>query len=69
MVIFEGHKFYRFLCKLVERKILILEKKQWYKETMYSKLDQRKINRKNPFRQNIHKTFENYQVYDILYGN
>ena len=35
-VIFEGRKFHGFRCKLVERKILILEKKQWLKETMYS---------------------------------
>ena len=27
-VIFEGHKFRGFRCKLVEREILILEKKQ-----------------------------------------
>ena len=36
MVIFEGRKFHGFRCKLVERKILIPEKKQWLKETLYS---------------------------------
>ena len=36
MVIFKGHKFSGFRCKLLESKILILEKKQWLKETMYS---------------------------------
>ena len=35
-VIFKGRKFRRFRCKLVKREILILEKKQWLKETMYS---------------------------------
>ena len=35
-VIFKGCKFRRFHCKLIEREILILEKKQWLKETMYS---------------------------------
>ena len=35
-VIFEGRKFRGFRCKLVERKILILEKKQWLMETLYS---------------------------------
>ena len=35
-VIFEGRKLRGFHCKLVERKILILKKKQWLKETMYS---------------------------------
>ena len=34
-VIFEGSKFYGFRCKLAEHEILILEKKQWLKETMY----------------------------------
>ena len=35
-VIFEGCKFCGFCCKLVKREILILEKKQWLKETLYS---------------------------------
>ena len=36
-VIFEGRKFRGFRCKLVEREIVILEKKQWLnKETLYS---------------------------------
>ena len=30
-VIFVGRKFCRFRCKLIVRKILILEKKQWLK--------------------------------------
>ena len=51
MVIFEGHKFYGFCCKLVECKILILKKKQWLKETMYST----KIKLPNSFRLAFHK--------------
>ena len=33
-IIFEGCKFRGFRCKLVEREILIFEKKQWLKETL-----------------------------------
>ena len=35
-VIFKGREFHEFRCKLAEHKILILKKKQWLKETMYS---------------------------------
>ena len=38
-VIFEGHKFCGFCCKLAVREILILEKKYWLKEIIYQ-LDQ-----------------------------
>ena len=34
--IFQGTKICRFCCKLAEHKILIFEKKQWLKETIYS---------------------------------
>ena len=34
--IVEGLKICRFHCKLVEHEILILKKKQWLKEMMYS---------------------------------
>ena len=36
MEIFEGHKIHGFCCKLAEREILNLEKKQWLKEMMNS---------------------------------
>ena len=34
--IFEGRKICGFGCKFAERKILILKKKQWLNETMYT---------------------------------
>ena len=34
--IFNGHKIHEFCFELVEHETLILEKKQWLKETMYS---------------------------------
>ena len=49
-VIFKGHKFRGFHCKLVEREIVILEKKQWLKETLYRLTDQQKLNHENPYR-------------------
>ena len=36
MEIFEGRKICGFGCKFAERKILILKKKQWLNETMYT---------------------------------
>ena len=35
MEILRDIKIYRFCCKLAEHKILILDEKQWLKETMY----------------------------------
>ena len=55
-VIFKGRKFCGFCCKLVEREILILEKKQWLKRKHCIRLtDQRKLNRENPYRLVFHE--------------
>ena len=63
-VIFEGHKFRGFCCKLAECKILILEK-QYLRKQCIQLDDQRKLNRDNPsdLPPAKYKTLKNYCIY------
>ena len=49
-VIFEGRKFRRFRCKLVEREILILKRSSSLRKHCIRLADQQKLNRENPYR-------------------